>query len=84
MAGDPNPSLERLKGHTRYEGISEDSTEVKLLWEILTEFCPGDRSKFMLFVWGRSRLPVGDVWEPNVFKVSTRRPRRAAPRDPPR
>eukprot|EP00937_MAST-01D_sp_MAST-1D-sp2_P000642 g642.t1 len=70
VAGDPNPDIARLKRKTKYENIAEDAAEVKMLWDMLEDFGPEDRARFLLFVWGRSRLPFSDEWEPSHFKIT--------------
>jgi hypothetical protein len=74
VAGDPNPSIERLKAKTRYDsGLSAESPEVKIMWDSLEAFSGADRSLFLLFVWGRSRLPASDTgWDPSQFRVTSK------------
>jgi hypothetical protein len=61
VAGEPNVDLDRLRAHTKLEyPLSADSREVVLLWELLEGFTAVERSLFLRFAWGRSRLPSGD------------------------
>ena len=69
VAGDPSPDIARLKSKVKYDGIDSSAPEVKMLWDMLEDFSAEDRSRFLLFVWGRSRLPFSDTWEPAFFKV---------------
>ena len=46
--------------------------QVKIMWDSLEAFSPQDRSLFLLFVWGRSRLPAGDTWDPSRFRVTSK------------
>ena len=50
--------VEELKGHSEYQGIDYNGDVVKNFWEILKEMSPKDKSLFLRFVWGRSRLPL--------------------------
>jgi len=44
---------------TRYNGIDKNARYVEWFWEVLREITPKERSLFLRFVWGRSRLPQG-------------------------
>ena len=49
--------LELLKRMTKVEeGVGK--REVSLLWQVLESFTEEERSLFLRFVWGRSRLPL--------------------------
>ena len=54
----PQVDLNLLKLCTKYEGFTEESTSVQLLWQALESFNHDERSLFLRFVWGRSRLPL--------------------------
>nr|XP_014350786.1 PREDICTED: E3 ubiquitin-protein ligase HECTD3 [Latimeria chalumnae] len=58
VCGDPEISVEALKRLTRYEDLEQSDTRVQYLWEALTNFTNEDRSRFLRFVTGRSRLPA--------------------------
>jgi E3 ubiquitin-protein ligase TRIP12 len=46
--------------HTKTDhGYHENSRAVKYLLEVLTELTPEERRKFLLWVTGSPRLPVG-------------------------
>jgi len=62
VCGAPDIDVEILKSNTDYEGYSENEEPIKLFWEVLTEMTPRERSLFLKFVWGRSRLPSGRDW----------------------
>jgi hypothetical protein len=74
VAGDPAICVARLRAHTEYEyPLTAGNRECLLLWEVLESFSPQQRSLFLRFVWGRSRLPLtdsGSAWRP--FKLSRR------------
>ncbi|XP_053738800.1 E3 ubiquitin-protein ligase HECTD3 [Synchiropus splendidus] len=58
VCGDPEISVEALKRLTRYEDMESNDIRVQYLWEALTNFTNEDRSRFLRFVTGRSRLPA--------------------------
>ncbi len=58
ICGSPIIDLEVLKKHTTYEGYTATSREVKDFWQCLESFDSNERSLYLRFVWGRSRLPI--------------------------
>lgn len=58
ICGDPEITVEALKRLTRYEDLEQSDVRVQYLWEALTNFTNEDRSRFLRFVTGRSRLPA--------------------------
>uniref|UniRef100_A0A8C9SD30 HECT domain containing 3 n=1 Tax=Scleropages formosus TaxID=113540 RepID=A0A8C9SD30_SCLFO len=58
VCGDPEITVEALKRLTRYEDLEQTDLRVQYLWEALTNFTNEDRSRFLRFVTGRSRLPA--------------------------
>ncbi|XP_028329338.1 E3 ubiquitin-protein ligase HECTD3 isoform X1 [Gouania willdenowi] len=58
VCGDPEITVEALKRLTRYEDLEQTDVRVQYLWEALTNFTNEDRSRFLRFVTGRSRLPA--------------------------
>ncbi|XP_066534011.1 E3 ubiquitin-protein ligase HECTD3 isoform X2 [Hoplias malabaricus] len=58
VCGDPEITVEALKRLTRYEDLEMTDVRVQYLWEALTNFTNEDRSRFLRFVTGRSRLPA--------------------------
>ncbi|KAI5099420.1 E3 ubiquitin-protein ligase HECTD3 isoform X1 [Silurus meridionalis] len=58
VCGDPEITVEALKRLTRYEDLEQNDVRVQHLWEALTNFTNEDRSRFLRFVTGRSRLPA--------------------------
>lgn len=57
VCGNPEISVESLKSITSYRGIESTSNLVKWFWQALEEFTNLERSLFLRFVWGRTRLP---------------------------
>jgi E3 ubiquitin-protein ligase HERC2 len=57
ICGSPDIDINILKKHTIYEGYNINSREIKDFWSILLSFTKKERSNYIRFVWGRSRLP---------------------------
>ena len=57
ICGKPSFSVEALKKITRYGGCSEKEPFVQYFWQALEEFTDKERSAYLRFVWGRSRMP---------------------------
>jgi hypothetical protein len=53
-----------LREKTRYgEGYSASSPNIRLFWRVLARFTPAERSSYLRFCWGRSKLPPeGTLW----------------------
>lgn len=68
ICGAADIDVEILKSRTEYENINADAPHVRYFWEILKEITPKDRSQFLRFVWGRSRLPMGREFK--RFKIT--------------
>lgn len=72
VCGDPRIDIEALKRHTEYVGGwnngAEDENIVKF-WTVLEAFSHEERSRFLRFCWGRSRLPRGERW-PAQFRLT--------------
>jgi hypothetical protein len=48
---------DKLKGITYYCGCSEDTKQVKWFWNVFDRMSDEDRTLYLKFAWGRSRLP---------------------------
>lgn len=57
VCGNPEISVESLRSITTYRGIEPLAPLVKWFWQVLEEFTNLERSLFLRFVWGRTRLP---------------------------
>eukprot|EP01087_Luapelamoeba_hula_P012781 TRINITY_DN3603_c0_g1_i4.p1 TRINITY_DN3603_c0_g1~~TRINITY_DN3603_c0_g1_i4.p1 ORF type:complete len:4801 (-),score=871.08 TRINITY_DN3603_c0_g1_i4:39-14441(-) len=68
VCGRPDIDISILKKNTKYNGCSETTKEVEFFWETLRSFSQEERSLFLRFVWGRSRLPVQSEW-PTKFTL---------------
>ena len=49
--------VEALKKITDYNNCKQSDIAIQYFWEILTEFSDEERSLYLRFVWGRSRMP---------------------------
>ncbi|XP_077190058.1 E3 ubiquitin-protein ligase HECTD3 [Paroedura picta] len=58
VCGDPEVTVEALKKLTRFEDFEPSGTRIQYFWEALNNFTNEDRSRFLRFVTGRSRLPA--------------------------
>ena len=58
VCGAPDINLDLFMKNTEYDGIERGAPCVGFFWEVLREFTPQQRSLFLRFVWGRSRLPA--------------------------
>ena len=57
MCGSPDIPLTLLKSVATYKGIEATAPLVQWFWEVMDEFTTAERSLFLRFVWGRTRLP---------------------------
>eukprot|EP00118_Oscarella_pearsei_P022139 m.252837 g.252837 ORF g.252837 m.252837 type:complete len:501 (+) comp40356_c1_seq2:12583-14085(+) len=57
VCGNPEISVEKLKSVAAYKGLLPSAPVVRWFWETLREFTMAERSLFLRFVWGRTRLP---------------------------
>jgi len=64
VCGAADIDIDSLKRHTQYEN-DRDHAVVPLLWEVLEAFTQKQRRSFLRFVWGRTRLPLGEQWPKN-------------------
>jgi len=62
--------VDLLEQATEYKGPSADSPHVKLFWQMMRERLTDEqRSRFISFVWGRSRLPTSIAGFSDRFKI---------------
>ncbi|XP_012936715.1 E3 ubiquitin-protein ligase HERC2 [Aplysia californica] len=57
VCGSPDIPLSLLKSVATYKGIEPGAPLVQWFWEVMDEFTNAERSLFLRFVWGRTRLP---------------------------
>ena len=58
VCGSSTIDINLLKSVTEYSSCSSTDTHIQYFWQILDEFSEEERSTFLRFVWGRSRLPL--------------------------
>uniref|UniRef100_A0A7M4FJC7 HECT domain E3 ubiquitin protein ligase 3 n=1 Tax=Crocodylus porosus TaxID=8502 RepID=A0A7M4FJC7_CROPO len=58
VCGDPEVTVDALRKLTRFEDFEPSDTRIQYFWEALNNFTNEDRSRFLRFVTGRSRLPA--------------------------
>jgi len=51
------------------KGCSESDAVVEFFWKALTEYTPEERSMYLRFVWGRSRLPLTSKDFPSPHQI---------------
>ncbi|XP_050578084.1 E3 ubiquitin-protein ligase HERC2 [Bombus affinis] len=57
VCGSPDIPLTLLKSVATYKGIEATAPLIQWFWEVMEEFSNQERSLFLRFVWGRTRLP---------------------------
>ncbi|XP_072386929.1 E3 ubiquitin-protein ligase HERC2 [Diabrotica undecimpunctata] len=57
VCGSPDIPLTLLKSVATYKGIDSSAPLIQWFWEVMEEFTNQERSLFLRFVWGRTRLP---------------------------
>lgn len=57
VCGSPEIPLGLLKSVASYKGVDATSSLVQWFWEVMENFTTHERSLFLRFVWGRTRLP---------------------------
>ena len=84
VCGSPDIPLDLLKSVVTYKGVDSNAPLVRWFWETLESFSNAERSLFLRFVWGRTRLPrtiadfrgrdfvfqVGDVLRQHTLDLS--------------
>lgn len=58
VCGEPEINIELLKSVTDYSGYSESDVVIKNFWKILKALPNSEKTLFLRFTWGRSRLPL--------------------------
>lgn len=60
VCGKPSIDLHHLRAISKYAGCTEDDETCKRFWRVLESFSDEEKSLYLKFVWGRSRLPLVD------------------------
>jgi len=68
VCGTADVNVDILMENTEYESINKEAPHVLMFWEVLREMSPQERTLFLRFVWGRTRLPAGKNWK--KFKLT--------------
>lgn len=68
VCGSPDIDVEVLKEHTSYSGYSATDDTIVNFWTVFEELSREERTQFIRFAWGRSRLPTESKW-PNNFQI---------------
>lgn len=71
VCGTPEIDIDLLEKCTEYSGCSADQTHIVWFWKVLRSFSHEERSTFLRFVWGRSRLPASEKEFPQLFKLQS-------------
>jgi hypothetical protein len=58
VCGRPDYDVAQLQAITVYEGSTQPSQpHIRAFWQVLSEFTPEQRARFLRFAWARTRLP---------------------------
>ncbi|XP_025832237.1 E3 ubiquitin-protein ligase HERC2 [Agrilus planipennis] len=57
VCGSPDIQLSLLKSVATYKGVDGSAPLIHWFWDVMEEFSNQERSLFLRFVWGRTRLP---------------------------
>lgn len=78
VCGSPDIPLHLLKSVATYKGVEPTSPLIQWFWEVMESFSNTERSLFLRFVWGRTRLPrtIAD-FRGRDFVVQVRRRRQS-------
>ena len=57
LCGKTEVSISFLKGLTKYINCAEDDKHIQYFWNALNQFTDEERSLYVRFAWGKSRLP---------------------------
>jgi hypothetical protein len=63
VCGDPTIDVDVLRNHTFYVGYSRHDRVIRQFWNVMESLSNDERSRWVRFAWGRSRLPRGDNWD---------------------
>ena len=69
VRGPSEISVEALKSITDYDCCSHDNEHIVRFWRVFEDFTNEQRSMFLKFVWGRSRLPIAERLKDQRFEI---------------
>ena len=70
VRGPSEISVDALKSITNYTNCASNNKYVLRFWRVFTGFTNSERSMFLKFVWGRSRLPTMERLQDQKFKIA--------------
>jgi hypothetical protein len=71
VSGRPDVDTAYLRERTVYDGYGKDHPVIQRFWRIFESLSDDEKSKFIRFTWGRSRLPTNKEWS-KPFKIQRR------------
>ncbi|OWZ23507.1 HECT E3 ubiquitin ligase [Phytophthora megakarya] len=77
VCGSPEVNVDLLEKCTEYSSCSSTDDHIIWFWRALRDFSHEERSAFLRFVWGRSRLPASPDEFPQRFKLQSFNQQRA-------
>jgi hypothetical protein len=70
ITGDPSCDIKLLKEHTKYCGYGANDPICKRFWRVFEDFTSDQRTNFIRFTWGRSRLPDRSFTQEWKFRLT--------------
>jgi hypothetical protein len=77
VCGSPEVDVDLLEKCTEYSSCSPTDDHIVWFWRAMRDFSHDERSAFLRFVWGRSRLPASADEFPQRFKLQSFNQQRA-------
>jgi hypothetical protein len=71
VCGKSEVDIKLLESITEYTSCSSADPHIRLFWQALSEFTNEERSSFIRFCWGRSRLPLNIQGFTQRFKINS-------------
>lgn len=71
VCGKPDIDVKLLENVVEYSSCSSSDAHIRLFWQALEEFTNEERSAFIKFTWGRSRLPLNAAGFTQRFKLQS-------------
>jgi hypothetical protein len=71
VCGKPDIDIKLLESIAEYSSCSSSDPHIRLFWQAMEEFNNEERSAFIKFTWGRSRLPLNAAGFSQRFKLQS-------------
>jgi E3 ubiquitin-protein ligase HERC2 len=71
ICGKPDIDVKLLENITEYSSCSSSDAHIRMFWTAMDEFNNEERSAFIKFTWGRSRLPLNAAGFTQRFKLQS-------------